>query len=375
MINGNRHGGLSRSIADKIKLQRQESLPADHPLRREKPSSSVPLPTAVPPAQQRQRELQGGTIIVGRHTLKEYMHGLRLGWSESLSAMDREEALARRLASDGVFDEQEPPAGSEPSETLNEPQTATLNSASAGPKSPLFSSIIAPPNHRTPQPLPQQSQPPKPKYNDAAPQEIPPQPPLLLLSFENLLGFRYVPHMIVDFFHERKRVRAGAEAAYALIEGQTREFVPPDSNVDKIELLDGSTPEETKLDSGSLTDRGPQGGDLDFDLYVERYFRNSYKKVPKETADARKKYYESLPSKLAVARSLARNEREPTKEEREHPPQTEVELTAERFKKELKWYEDLEGWKILRAGSGVDWDSRLANALRVYSSPSSTSFS
>ncbi|KAG8745616.1 mitochondrial import inner membrane translocase subunit tim54 [Ceratobasidium sp. 414] len=377
MVNGNRHSGLARSIADKIKLQRREVLPADHPLRHKEASSSIPLPTAGTPAQQRERELQGGVIIIGRHTLKEYMHGLRLGWSEGLGAMDREEALARRLASDGALDEPEPLEDPVSSVTPEEPHILDVPSRiPSGPKSPLYSPIIAPPKLRTPQSPIQQSQAPQARYNDSMPQTIPPQPPLLLLPFTNLLGFRYIPHMIIDFFNERKRVRAGAEAACALVEGQTREFTPPVSDVDRTELLTVSSLEdELKSNLSSLPDVGPQGGDLDFDRSNEVYFRKNYNKVPKEIADARKKYYEGLSSKLAVARSLARNEREPTKEEREHPPPTEVELTTERFKKELKWCEDLEGWKILRAGSGVDWDSRLASALQVYVSPSSTSFS
>ncbi|QRV73113.1 mitochondrial import inner membrane translocase subunit TIM54 [Ceratobasidium sp. AG-Ba] len=377
MVNGNRHSGLARSIADKIKLQRREALPPDHPLRYQDTQSSIPLPTAGTPAQRRERELQGGTIIIGRHTLKEYMHGLRLGWSESLGGMDREEALARRLASDGAFDEPEIQGEPEPFATSDEPHTPDPPSRiPSGPKSPLYSSIIAPPKARSqPSPAPK-AQPSQTNYTDSTPQYIPPQPPLLLLPFKNLLGFRYLPHMIVDFFNERKRTRTGAEAAYALIEGQTRDFIPPDSDIDRAKLLSVSNlDEELNSDLASLPDAGPQGGDLDFDLANEAHFRKNFNKVPKEIADARKKYYEALPGKLAAARSLARNEREPTKEERDHPPQTEVELTTERFKKELKWYEDLEGWKILRAGSGVDWDSRLANALRVYVSPSSTTFS
>ncbi|KAF8605450.1 hypothetical protein BDV93DRAFT_490875 [Ceratobasidium sp. AG-I] len=374
MINGNRHGGLARSIADKIKLQRREALPQDHPLHYDNPVSSVPLPTNQTPAKQRQRELEGGIIIVGRHTLKEYTHGLRLGWSESLSAPDREEVLARALAADGAFDEPNLPG--EPSEMADEPSTASAsNSTTPAGKSPLFSTIIAPPRTSTPQNSSHRPSPPRPVMPDIPPREIPPQPPVLLLPFENLLGFRYVPHIIVDFFNERKRVKAGAEAAYTLIEAQTRDFLPPDSEVEGKELPDilsfGRGKEE---DLKSLPTVGPQGGDVDFDHYVEGYYRKNYNDVPKDTAKARKRYYDDLPGKLAAARSLARNEREPTKEERNFPPPTEVELTTERFKKELKWYENLEGWKLLRAGSGVDWDSRLATALRVYVPPSSTGF-
>lgn len=178
--------------------------------------------------------------------------------------------------------------------------------------------------------------------------------------------------MIADFFNERERAKAGAEAAYTLIEGHTRDLVPPKHEYGSEHLSPHPTPAELEgLETlaNSLPKIESQGGDLDFDIEQERYIPKSYNKTPKEIADARKKYYEALPGKLVVARTLARGEREPTKEEREHPPPTEVELTTERFKKELKWREELDGWKLLRAGSGVDWDSRLANVLRVYRPP------
>ncbi|KAG8695184.1 mitochondrial import inner membrane translocase subunit tim54, partial [Ceratobasidium sp. 395] len=294
MVNGNRHGGLARSIADKIKLQRREFLPADHPLRHKDAPSSIPSPTAGTPAQQRERELQGGIIIVGRHTLKEYMHGLRLGWSEGLGAMDREEALARRLASDSTFDETE--TLEDPASLATPEESHTSSSSSLiplGPGSPPYSSIIAPPKSHNPQPRAQLSRPPQTNYSDSMPQTIPPQPPLLLLPFKNQLGFRYIPHMMVDFFNERKRARAGAEAAYALIEGQIRDFIPPDSDVDRAELLSVSSLEdELKSDLSSVPDVGPQGGDLDFDRSNEVYFRKNYNKLPKEIADSRRKYYD-----------------------------------------------------------------------------------
>ncbi|QRW16469.1 mitochondrial import inner membrane translocase subunit TIM54 [Rhizoctonia solani] len=359
LVNGNRHGGLARSIADKIKSRRRETLPPDHPLRGDDQASIVPIPSATTPQKQQEREIQGGILIVGRHTLKEYFHGLRLGWTEGLRDIDREELLARQLASDGVFDE--------PEDLNNE----TFSSIS-GPKSPLFSHVISQPAKSSsktsgPQRITQSNETP------AIPQEIPPQPPLLLLSFQNLIGFRYIPHMIIDFFNERRRAKEGAEAAYTLIEGHTRDFIPPEHRADLDSLYSRSDAAEPEALSVSLPKLGPQGGDIDFDIDLERYIPKSYDKTPKEIADARKKYYDALPGKLVVARSLARGEREPTKEEREHPPPTEVELTTERFKKELKWKEELDGWKLLRAGSGVDWDHRFVNKLHVYQPPTETS--
>ncbi|KAL5636508.1 hypothetical protein ACGC1H_000459 [Rhizoctonia solani] len=375
LVNGNRHGGLAGSIADKIKAQRREALPPDHPLREDSQNSSIPLPLAGSPQQKREREIQGGTLIVGRHTLKEYFHGLHLGWSEALNDIDREELLARQLASDGILDEPEVPDSTDSLVDEKSPKAHTSVNLASSPRSPLFSHVLTQPT--VPSTLKSSELPPTPQFSESptTPPEIPPQPPLLLLSFKNLIGFRFIPHMIFDFFNERKRSKEGAEAAYTLIEGHIRDFVPPEhetrpnhlssqsfaTNLEGLETLADSLP---KLES--------QGGDLDFDIEQERYIPKSYNKTPKEIAEARKKYYEALPGKLAVARSLARGEREPTKEEREHPPPTEVELTTERFKKELKWREDLDGWRLLRVGSGVDWDYRFANALRVYRPPPET---
>ncbi|QRV87987.1 mitochondrial import inner membrane translocase subunit TIM54 [Ceratobasidium sp. AG-Ba] len=102
--------------------------------------------------------------------------------------MDREEALARRLASDGAFDEPEIQGEPESFATSDEPHTPDPPSRiPSGPKSPLYSSIIAPPKARSqPSPAPK-SQPSQTNYTDSTPQYIPPQPPLLLLPFKNLL--------------------------------------------------------------------------------------------------------------------------------------------------------------------------------------------
>ncbi|KAG8734228.1 mitochondrial import inner membrane translocase subunit tim54 [Ceratobasidium sp. 423] len=375
LVNGNRHGGLARTIADKIKSQRREALPPDHPLRKNGQTPTIPLPSARSPEQQREREIQGGTVIVGRHTFKEYLHGLRLGWSEALNNIDREELLARQLASDGVLDEPETLDTKELLADEDSPKSRTgANLASSGPKSPLFSHVITQPAKSSTSKPSALLQTPQSDEPFAVPQEVPSQPPLLLLSFKNLIGFRYIPHMIVDFFNERQRAKEGAEAAYTLIEGHVRDFVPPEHEAEPRSSVYSPTElEGLEALADSLPKIESQGGDLDFDIEQEHYIPKGYNKTPKEIADARKKYYEALPGKLVVARSLARGEREPTKEEREHPPPTEVELTTERFKKELKWREELEGWKLLRAGSGIDWDSRLASALRVYRSPPETS--
>ena len=109
----------------------------------------------------------------------------------------------------------------------------------------------------------------------------------------------------------------------------------------------------------------------DFDREAESYYKKSVvRDFLKEIESARKRYYDDLAKKLETARALVRGTREPTKEERDNPPPTEVELRAERLKKELRWRTDEEGFNIIRPDKNVEWDERFRNVLRVYTAPS-----
>jgi import inner membrane translocase subunit TIM54 len=237
---------------------------------------------------------------------------------------------------DGKFDEPEPefqPEGRADDDSL------APSSAPGLPLSPpaLYSPLSQPKSPVTPPRAP--SRPGIPPHLNTPPAQIPEQAPLLLVPYHVHLGFRNIPFSIRDFFYERRKVREGAEAAYRLIMSQTRDF------------------------------RGPneQPSDLDFDTKAENSFRPSYSNLPAEIASSRKKYYtEELPPKLKLARELASNEREPTKDETKYPPPTEVELRAERLKKEMKWRDDEEAWEVLRKGKPVVWDERFKDSLKVF---------
>jgi import inner membrane translocase subunit TIM54 len=120
----------------------------------------------------------------------------------------------------------------------------------------------------------------------------------------------------------------------------------------------------------SQTETKQDLGDLDFDLDKERLFKSSLEKIPEETEKARKEFYEKLPERLATARALSRGTREPTKDEISNPPPTEVELRAERMKKELRWRRDVDGWNLIKPSTPVVWDERFRDALRVFTDPS-----
>ncbi|KAI0672920.1 inner membrane protein import complex subunit Tim54-domain-containing protein [Trametes maxima] len=352
MVKGRRHGDIARHVADKIRQERRILAGLDQPF-----SSPMPIPGSSF-EEKRQRELDGGIIVVGRHTLKEFMAGLKRGWTEGLELVDKEEQLSRALENDGKFDEPEPEPTVEASVGDDEP----IPTPSRIPSSKPFSILATQALRAPPPPKPAQS---VPANLNAPPAEIPPQPPTLLLSFTNYIGFTQIPRMIWDFFNERYKVREGAEAAYKLIEGNTRPFNAPSAEVLSLPEVDLDPQGPQKPFLAELTPT-----DLDFDREAESYYKKSVvREFASEIESARKEYYSSLAKKLETARALARGTREPTKEEKENPPPSEVELRAERLKKELRWTADEEGWDIVRPDKNVEWDERFRNKIRVYIDP------
>ncbi|KAF7311365.1 Mitochondrial import inner membrane translocase subunit TIM54 [Mycena kentingensis (nom. inval.)] len=304
MIGGRRLGDLADRVAEDIKAQRRREAGMDVPHE-----VYTQLPFFLPPSKERAQQLSGGIMIIGRPTLKEFMAGLRRGWTEPMDKVDKEEVLARELEADGRFDELED------GEIPLPPTPPTSTNAST-----------------TPLPV------------------IPPLPPLALVPFTDLLGFTKIPLMIWQWLNRRNDVRTGAEAAYRVIMGQTRPFAAaPDT------LLSGSAPSAAS--------------DLDFDAACERWYKKNVFDLPAETDKSREKYYTELKTKLATARELARGTREPTKDEVANPPPTEVELRAERLKKEKRWRGDVRGWEIICPDAKTVWDDRFRDALRVFCRP------
>ncbi|KAJ7286249.1 inner membrane protein import complex subunit Tim54-domain-containing protein [Mycena rebaudengoi] len=292
MIGGKRMGDIANRVADDIKTRRRLETGLDSA-----PDVFKQLPTYRTPAEEGQAERHGGIVIIGRPTFKEFMAGLKRGWTEPLAKVDKDELLAQELEMDGHFDEDD-----DPERTSSPP--------------PALSSAYP----TTPQPQ--------------AP--IPPLPPLLLVPFTDHLGFKQIPIMIWQFFNKRHDVRTGAEAAYRIVMNYTRPFSPPSSAPEAL-FSDITTPPTTSSDS--------------------------------DNTKAREKYYTELKEKLATARALARGTREPTKDEVRTPPPTEVELRAERLKKEKRWRGDLLGWQIIAPTTPVAWDQRFHDALSVFVDP------
>lgn len=321
MVPGKRHGDIAKRVADDIRVSRRFDRGLD-------PETDLTkrLPTYKSPAERRRYELEGGIIIIGRPAFKEFMSGLQKGWTnDNLEKVDRDEVLARILENDTHFDE---------------PEDHHHDSSSDNTSSFRLSL-----SH-------QQMFPPL-----QSPSVIPPLPPLLLVPFINYIGITQVPLMIWGFFNQRHKVRSGAEAGYRIVMKESQPIEVPENIND---LLSSSNP--------TIHD-APNFGHLDFDKGVESYYKKSLDSLHEDTEKARKKYYEDLAPKLDTARQLARGTREPTKEELENPPPTEVELRAERLKKERRWHDDLEGWDIIKPSSNVSWDERCRGALRIFITP------
>ncbi|KAI9460031.1 inner membrane protein import complex subunit Tim54-domain-containing protein [Russula earlei] len=310
VIVGKRHGDLATRVANDVKSERRVALGLDPP------SLSVPsLSDKGTTEAKRRRVHEGGTVIVGRPAFKEYVAGLRRGWTEPLERVDPDELLARDLEEDGHFDE--PGVSPDPSSSFLSSSSSSDELADA---EPLPTRSRLPPSSSPPglySPLPTPFRPPSPSRSTQT------RDP----------GVDLVPLMLWEFFNERHKVRAGAEAAYKLVSRATRPFERPD---------------------------------LDFDASAEGYYKSSTGAIPKDVEKARAEYYKALPEKLTTARALARGEREPTKLEIEAPPPTEVELRAERLKKETRWRADERGWEIVRPDTPAAWDDRWEGALEVF---------
>ncbi|KAJ3827829.1 inner membrane protein import complex subunit Tim54-domain-containing protein [Lentinula raphanica] len=330
MIAGKHHGDIATKIADDIKRKRSEQ---DSHANYDsfQPGTAMPPQYHAPTtAEQEALELAGGTVIIGRATLKEYFSGLVRGWTEPPTVegrpnwgVDSREEKVRSMLDDSVFDEYES-------------YTSTTTPSSSSPSSPSSPHLPLTP--------------------------IPAVPPLLLVPFVNHIGFTQIPYMLIDFFYRRKHVRDGGEAAWTAVCGATRGWQGPIASENPT-----STP---------YAPPPPQGGDLDFALHSEAYYKSSLRSpmsIPPSNPKARAAYYADLPKKLWVAREFAQRVHEGTVQDPSKIPSSEVQLRLERFEKEKRWMRDEEGWEIVRPERGVCWDERLrATGLRVFVRPSTS---
>lgn len=375
------HGSITRQVHADILSKRRQALGL------ETAPTPLSLPGAMDPAGAAQRELEGGTIIVGRASLKEYLEGLRRGWTGGVGKWDWEEEIKASLVGDGKFDKPTPKelgeeALIEAAEKRAAEAIASMSSdtVSSTPESPSAPAALSPSSLSglgflsRPRPaVPTVASVPQsdgsvaqveviPAHLHTPPSPLPSQPSVLLVPWVNPMGIKQVPRMIYDYFTERYRVREGAELAWALIQGETRPFVGPSKASADAILADSADA------SASLSTRTADGTDLDFDRSAEEWYQKDFSSLPARFTKAREDYYAELQKRLESIRALAAGERELTKEEAKStkPLPTEEDLQKERLKKELRWKGMEEGWGIVKQDQEVIWDPRFEGWLRVF---------
>ncbi|KAL7413900.1 inner membrane protein import complex subunit Tim54-domain-containing protein [Mrakia frigida] len=317
-------------------------------------SLSAPPPramhTLLTPEEKRTQDLEGGIILVGRASLKEYMEGLRQGWREQ----PKDESKWLNELDDSIFDD--PAKKDLPAAPTQEELVATEPKVNLFPLTHLPPSKMAPSSSPPTEPAPA----PAPVQLPPTPSTLPAHPPLLLIPYHPNLGFTSIPRSIYQWFNTTAQVKLGGEAALAFILNQ------PSIEHDLTEAP--STPftpsTEVRLEGESLR----QGGGLvDWDLEVGegRCMPKNFEKVPEQVEERMKAYYKALEGRVAKAWEI-RNGRPYTDAELKHTPPTLDELKEERIKRERRARKDLEGYRILRKGSGVAWDEALEGRFGVW---------
>lgn len=238
-------------------------------------------PTQLSLEQEYAREVEGGVILVGRHSLKGYLEGLRKGW---LGERDDESWVA--ALDDSIFDD---PAKPPPSDSASSSQDEPAPAASE-PQVSLF-----PLTHLPASKVPSLATPSVPTTLPPAlppvPSTLPALPPLLLLPYHPELGFSSIPRSIASFFNTRADVQLGGDAAMAFILGQPQTPFAAPSDLEHF---------EPSLDVRHEQGQGAAG--LDFDLEVgEARVPGNFEKTPAQIDERMTTYYEGLKAKVAKA--------------------------------------------------------------------------
>ncbi|KAH8917382.1 hypothetical protein BT69DRAFT_1286721 [Atractiella rhizophila] len=342
IIHGTRPGDLARIIHKSIIDQRI--------------LLAVPETSSLTPQEEALRDTEGGVIVMGRQALKEYFWALRRGWTD---VIDVEEEL--KIQAVGVEDREQErivrELAKEDEMTKGPFDDATESIGTSGRMSFPPQGMLPPYQPAAPKPL-STSQ----VHTILPPDDFPRQPPLLLVPFVHPVGLRFWPRKIFRWFNRRFEAREGAEAALMLIQNQTRPVSPPSSMSGLLreeEVQQVRAGRITEADLNTAVGSGLTGSvDLDFLYEPSEAFhaRSTLLRRPSQIHVARTEYYEkTLPPLLRTTRELSRHLREPTKQEVKYPPKSEAELRQQRVDNERRWRNELEGWAIVRRGSGIAW--------------------
>lgn len=402
---GTNPGGLARTLVHEFRGRRitkaANEIPGSVMLVND-PQSNMNAVLAEKDLEEEQREMQGATVLLGRGALKEYLWALKKGYGEAIDLREEaklegmglgnnerrkdgrwereDELMSRELEREddknpnapfedklpvglqdlGVDDAESTPNEAQPVNFLSYSPYRSINPSSPAPSS------SSNPEPESPLVLP--------------PSEIPAQPPLLMVPFTHPFGIRTWPSKIAHFWNHRQDVKLGGEYSLALLLSQTRPFDAPKLRTPEGHVQ-GLVDEEfvAAVRRGELhestMEEGLATGSKDLDFLADKeedplHFKKGYRTMPKGHEYHRREYYTNdLPPRLKTARELASGERERTSSEESYPPKIESELRKERLDKELRWRRELEGWGIVRAGSGVAWVEGAEEKLRVIEAP------
>ncbi|KNZ60303.1 hypothetical protein VP01_1575g1 [Puccinia sorghi] len=340
-----------------------------------------------------QNRLTGGTLILGRSSLKEYLWGLKHGYEQHipLDEFDDDERFSKLLEDAGIFElgeahgefsSNEDSSMPEGLRSVHEQLKETDNHEEA-----LFS--FSPTPHK---PASSQEKPtnffnffsqspyiPPSAYSNSVnsdftiknlpPTPIPLQAPLLLVPFDHPIGIRWWPLKIYRFFNRRQQVEMGAQTAMKLVRSQSRPIEPPKhttglSNFPKDCSATGMTARDLENTNFQIDLTGSQ--DLDFLApEADQHLRRSYRKLGKRVIEEREMFRKQLKERLIQSRQVTNDD---AGEPRQGEPLNESQLRQEAFQKERKWSDQLHGWSIVRQGSGISWSPEMSNALKIYES-------
>ncbi|TIA83769.1 hypothetical protein E3P98_00636 [Wallemia ichthyophaga] len=313
---GHKHGALATTLRERTQAQRREAM-------------GLEAPSLTPIAAQSERDREGGVVLIGRNTVKEYLAGLAQGWKSGVISRDLLAELSSIIPA-------LPKPGDE--DTLKEyAELETIIPEISIPVSGSATGVA--------------------KYLTSAPSVIPPQAPVLLVPFYELVGFAKIPEMVAGFFNHRKSASVGCEAVMKLIDANVKQVEPPYSD-EEAEMVSYDEPWKQP----QTLEYKAQGGTLcGFDVESEEKIKKTFEDVPKGIARRRKEYYDNLVDKLKKTRQQASRE----VKESERKEKSEEELQQERIAKEKQFREDYEGWALARKYQRVRYEPWM-NGLHVY---------
>lgn len=399
--NGTSPGALGRKISEEIRDRR--IIEAAREKDGIQPSILKPGMPGYREWYAEREKLNGGTLILGRTTLKEYLWGLEDGYKRPIpiDELDDDERFAKQLEEQGIFDlpESSESIHSDPDDRRTPPglrsiqqesqdhpdhldptfpTTTALTGDERSKKSSSFLNIFSSPLHSSLASTSHTTYPTGPSDRATgktlAPVAIPSQPPILLVPFDHPIGIRWWPLKIYRFFNRRHQVRMGAEAAMSLIESQTRPIEGP-IDLNGINELSRGLNDQDYQTEPELEIRLTGSKDLDFLApQADRHLRRSYQKVAKNVLEERRLYRDRLKERLSRARSI---EDQPSSFDPPSSPSdddrlNESQLRQEAFQKEKRWQDLLHAWSIVRRGSGVCWDPEMSQALKIFDHNDST---